>query len=44
MFESRLLKIYEKLRDLFPSLCNSELRDLAIREFERVKGEVKQDD
>lgn len=40
----RLLEIYEKLRDLYPSLCNSELKELAIKEFERVKGEVKRDD
>jgi hypothetical protein len=39
--EVRLIEIYEKMRDFYPSLCNSELRDLAIREFERVKGEVK---
>jgi hypothetical protein len=42
--EVRLLEICEKLRDLYPSLCSSELRDLAIREFEQVKGEVKRDD
>ncbi len=34
----RLMELYEQLRVLYPSLSNRELKELAIKQFERFRN------